>query len=415
MGLFRFLSRMILTILVCLPLFGFSQDGVVLVIPDSDAKISVDGVDIGSAVSGSAFRITTAPGEHYVEAMTTIDGVSKVKGQVVTVVGNGQQIIKLTFHEVRSTAGSEESVADLNFNLPGTIAVMAWRSSNKDQPFPYPEFYYAFEQGDEITIDVSMSNRNGTNELNISTYPDNVVRFSNKAFVDLRNVKFRVPSRSIYKFTFATNHAFDRNCFFKISRKATSLKPFNTSVVKKLIFTTVPLHEPQNFFVNSGGNATWFGGNSRVSIDVKLPLNTFEWFYRYSAYRDPAQVAYVKESFKLFAELTTLTFDLSGTSAGVASIAADKLSDPPGSDYCEIFLLSPNHLQAFLNKTDDQWTYITTGSRLNFKSGNVRVDGNGGSEFCLGIRNPAPTQGINVTVEVVAVTAAERYVMEHVD
>src|SRR5260221_6755555 len=251
----------------------FAQaDGTILVIPNVDAKVLIDGIDKGQAKANAALRVIIASGEHYVEIQSA-DGVTI--GQTVNLESGNLEILKLSLESTVTTPVESVAVADLNFALPGTVAVVSWQSSNEGKKYPYPEYYYAFEKGDEIILNLSMSNKNGTNQINISTYPDGIERFSNNAFTELNDLRIKVPERSIYRFAFATNHTFDRNAFLKIGRKpaTTETANFNTKVVYTKTLVPVSVLEPQGFFINSGSNA-FLGGKSRVLVPVNLPSGT---------------------------------------------------------------------------------------------------------------------------------------------
>ena len=284
-------------------------------------------------------------------------------------------------------------------------------SDDPDKSYPYPIFYYAFDKGDEITLNISMSNKKGTNLIELSTYHDGVVRYANNSFVELKDMKIKVPERAIYKFKFATNHIFPRNCFLKVSRTPAFSETidFNTKVTLQKILTPISVQEPQELYINSGSNASLMGGKSRVLIPVKLPPNTVEWFYRFSASRNKEEISNVKKNFGLLGELTSLALNLTGVGAAVTSIAVERLSQPPGANYCDIFFIEHKYIQAFEAKLDDQWKYFTEGSRKNLSSGNVKITCCNDGMFYLAIRNPDSTIGVNVSIEVVAITAREEY------
>jgi hypothetical protein len=391
------------------------EDAILLVISNHESKILLDGVEKGTVKANAAFRITTTIGEHYVEAERLGSGISQNKGEIVQLEAGKQKIIKLEFADLTLTAyGNAIPVAELNFALPGLVEVTAWDSENPDEPYPYPEYYYAFEKGDEIILDITMSNKKGTNAIHVSTYPDGVERYTNQAFTELTDLRIKVPERSIYRLAFTTNHAFARNAFLKVARKPASSETlnFNTKVTYKRTLTPVSVLEPQSFFVNSGSNATFLGGKSKITVPVNLPANTVEWFYRFSASREAGDIENVKNNFGLLGEVTKLLFNLTGVGAAINTLAVDKLTQPPGANYCDIYFLEHQYIGLFEAKADDQWRYFTEGSRQNFKAGNVKVTCCNSGSYYLGIKNPDATFGINVLVEVVALLGSDGYVMD---
>jgi hypothetical protein len=406
-------------ILICI--LGFvsianAQEAILIVIPNKESKILIDGVEKGTTKTNSAFRITTTSGEHYVEAQTIGTSISQTKGEVVQLEEGKQKILKLEFQS--TTLDSDLlQIAELNFELPGSVTVLAWsaQNENKGKEYPYPAYYYAFEKGDEIVLNLTMSNEKGTNSIRVSSYPDGIERYSNSAFTELKDLRIKVPERAIYRFAFGTNNAFPRNAFMKISRMPASQEAtnFNSKVTYKRILTPLSILEPQNFFINSGSKATFAGGISRIIVPITLPANTVEWFYRFSASREASDIENVKNNFSLLGDLTKLVFNLSGVGAAVSTLAVDKLTQPPGANYCNIYFLEYQYIQAFQAKADDQWRSFIEGSRENFKSGNVKVTCCNNGSYYLGIKNPDATYGVNVSLEVVALVGNEGYVMEN--
>jgi hypothetical protein len=354
----------------------------ILIITDATSKIIVDGAEIGQSESGKPLRVATSSGEHYVQAISIINGKSIEKNEVVTVEQSKQKVVKLSFAQTDTPLPSPSSaemlsVVNLNVVIPGTLTVSNWKNEHPNQKYPCPEYFYAFEKGDEIVIDLTMTNKSGTNVINISTYPDGIEKYTNNSFTELTALKIKVEKRSIYRFAFASNFAFDRNGLLKISRvpSSSSLSDFNTNVVKAKLYTPVLIQESESHFVNSGSNATFGSGKSRIIIPVELPANTTHWFYRFSAYRSADEIEKVKSKFNLFSELTTLALNFTaGPEVGkAAGIAVDQLSQPPGADYCHIYLIDYNSVSPFEAKSDGNWKYFIEGSRENLKSGNVRV------------------------------------------
>jgi hypothetical protein len=389
------------------------DNSIVLVIPSTDSKILLDGLEQGISKSGSSVRIVTSSGEHYIEAQP-IDPTLQAKGEILVLEPNKQRLLKLQFD---ATLASVEpvKVADLNISLPGMMAVTAWSAEHPKQNYPYPTQWFAFEKGDEIIINATMSNRNGTNIIDVISYPDRVARYSNGSFTELKDIRIKVEQRGIFAFTLGTNHTFDRNCFLKIHRKPANAESilFNSAVSLKKVYTPVSIHEVQDFFINGGLNSTFSTGKSRVTIPISLPENTVEWYYRFSASRNKEDIENVKTNFKLFSELATVTLGLTGVGATLTEGVFNSLAQPPGADFCDIYLLPAEHRSTFEVKQDGQWKHYPDAARQNFKSGNVRVKCCNTGQFYLGIKNPAATMGVHVSVEVVAITVREDYVMEY--
>jgi hypothetical protein len=82
---------------------------------------------------------------------------------------------------------------------------------------------------------------------------------------------------------------------------------------------------------------------------------------------------------------------------------------PPGANYCDVILLNHDNLSAFEAKLEYQ--YLPEGTRQNLMSGNVKIKWCPQEQVYLGIRNPDSTDAVNVSIEVIAVTVKEEYVM----
>lgn len=252
--------------------------------------------------------------------------------------------------------------------------------------------------------------------IEVATYPEGVLKYSSNKFTELVNLEIPVEERSIYRFTFATNHTFDRTCFLKVSRKPATkeAESFNSNVALKTIYTPVSIIEPTSHFVNSGSNAFFSGGKSRIVVPIKMPANTVEWFYRFSASRNAADIENVRQNFQLFGELSKLLLSTSGfgiAATKAVTIGVEQLSMPPGANICDVYLLTYDNIQNFEAKNDPNWEYLLEGSRANLMSGNVKVTCCTNEQMYLGIKNPASLDGINVSIEVIAITARQEYVI----
>jgi hypothetical protein len=389
-------------------LWAQAPTGKVLVLANVPGQVLVDGASIGDAEPNKPLLQDVAAGDHLVQLVYTNKGKAEVKNEVITVEAGKQKVVNFSIDQaLMATAPTKTEplmVADLNVAIPGLLTGTTTA----------PEFYYAFEAGDEVLLDVTMSNLKGTNSLQVATYPGNVVKYSNQAFTELRAQSFKIGERGIYRFVIATNHVADRNAFVKVWRIPASADKagFNTNVIKKMVLTPVQVCEKQEFFVNSGSNATFMGGKSRVNLPVSLPANTVEWYYRFAASREQADIEKVQQNAGLFTELGGLLLS-GGSSALLAQGAqgfAGSLTQPPGANFCDIVLL--DHANLALFETKVEYSYVPAASRANFKSGNVRVDCCPTGQWYLGIRNPDNSYGIHVFVDVVAITGVEELVME---
>ncbi|WP_315815561.1 hypothetical protein [Paraflavitalea speifideaquila] len=279
-------------------------------------------------------------------------------------------------------------VTTQSINITGSLVVGSWMSEHPKQTYPdYPKMYYGFAEGDEIVIDIATENKKGTQGIEVTEFESKSVVYSNHQFKTLDGIRIKVPKTSVYKFEFGTNHVFDRQAKVTIKRIPASdvTKSFNCNVTWETIndttFTVVEekkklsssyealtLQTPIDQYVNSGRNALLQGGKSRIICPITLPENTVEWYYTFATSRSKNDVASTKASMKLFSELAGLL-----DRTGILSLGVNALTQPPGADYCDVYLLKPEHFQAFLNKDDGKWGYIAEGTKENLKLGIVRI------------------------------------------
>jgi hypothetical protein len=158
----------------------------------------------------------------------------------------------------------------------------------------------------------------------------------------------------------------------------------------------VQVVSPQTYYLNGGTRAT-FGGKSRTMLKIDLPKNTIEWYYSFSTNKGQNS----KIPLNLFGELTRI-YDPSGLTA----IATNKLISPTGANVCDVYLMNRKNADAFMAKVDNlggSYNYYLTGSRENFRNGVVQIKDNLINDLFLGFKNPSLSEGISVTVEVVAI------------
>lgn len=303
-------------------------------------------------------------------------------------------------------------------SVDGALKVANWLNNHPNEEYPnYPQLYYAFAEGDELVLDFFTENKKGTQIVEVTDYESKAVLYSNNSIQNLQGLKLKVPRTSIYKISVTTNHLFDRQCRFVLKCIPDSEAPsgfsrnvawktkqdtsFLISYTDKKINTgyeAVSLQTPINHFLNGGLNATFSTGRSRLTFPITLPPNTVEWYYSFAATRNRANVQATRDQMKL---LSTLSKMLGG---GVLSIGVDMLAQPPGADYCDVYLLPAEHFQAFERKEDTKWRYITEGTRPNVMYGNVKVSNccKQGT-FYIGLKNPSNSYGVEVVIEVVAI------------
>ena len=150
--------------------------------------------------------------------------------------------------------------------------------------------------------------------------------------------------------------------------------------------------------LNGGLNAS-LGGSSRTSIKIDLPKNTKKWFYSFSTTAGGSGT----KNLDLALQLGGLLADPSG----LTSTAIDGMTIPKGEAIADIFLCDENSRNAFLNKNDSQWRHYPEGEASSTSQALVEIDDITQGTFYLCIRNPSTINGINLNIEVVAITEEE--------
>jgi hypothetical protein len=153
------------------------------------------------------------------------------------------------------------------------------------------------------------------------------------------------------------------------------------------------------YYINSSTN---IGGKTRITFPINLPKNAIEWYYTFSASRDKETMVKTKSSINLLGELTNLI-----DQTGILNFGVDMLTKPPGGNICDVYLLDFNNRGLFEAKTE--FRHYPEGSRENIVSGVVKVKSLNIPNPYLGIRNPDMSYGINVIIEVVAITLQEEW------
>lgn len=152
----------------------------------------------------------------------------------------------------------------------------------------------------------------------------------------------------------------------------------------------------QDVYLNGGFRAT-VGGKSRTFFKVDLPPNTVEWYYSFSTSSNPRGGNYLK----LASQLTRFV-DVSGATA----IATELLLSPTGVAVADVYLFDRQNVDAFMRKDDlsgGRLRWLISGSRENYKQGVVPVRDIRMGTWYLGVKNPSTVDGVNVSLEVVAI------------
>ena len=154
----------------------------------------------------------------------------------------------------------------------------------------------------------------------------------------------------------------------------------------------------RSIFLNSGAWSTTMGGASRSFIKVDLPDNTIKWYYSFSTSpkKNSLQQLDLMSQLLTLSEKTQLKEDIQTT-----------LEVPSGTCGIDIYLLDKNNIIPFLEKEDLKnggYTYTLEGTVQNTKQAVVEIDEVISQTVYLGLKNPESFIGVNITIEVVAIT-----------
>jgi len=325
------------------------------------------------------------------------------------------------------------SVADLNFSVPGLLNVGIWQNEHANQKYEYPSFQYGFAEGDEVILTFNTQNLKGTQNLAVIDVATNTVIYSKQAFQNIENIRFNIPRKAVYAFQLSTNHMLDRVCRLLLQRVPASAATQNFAcnvawkMVPDTVFTTQQrpvivkrtyrvetIQDAAAYYINSGSNAAFKGGKSRISVPVNLPVNTVKWYYKVAATRSQADIDKASASVDLLVDLTRIAARMtlqSSFAADVLGKGVEALTQPTGSSYCDVYLLDTQNIEAFLNK--ENFSHFREATRENIQAGAVKVPVfKPGQLYYLGIRNPDSTVGESVSVEIGAIVADEVTAMQ---
>lgn len=185
-------------------------------------------------------------------------------------------------------------------------------------------------------------------------------------------------------------------------------------VVNKI--EAVQIVKERQIYLN-GGTRSAFGGKSREYIKVDLPLNTVEWYYSFTT--TPGQSG--TKNLNLITQISA-ALALNANPTGVSLMASGLTKDflktveiPQGSNSADIFLCDRTNIDKFLAKEDQSFlggafSYTMEGTVQNTKHAVVQINDITRGTVYLGLRNPSGLDGINITIEVVALVKKQEIV-----
>ncbi len=162
--------------------------------------------------------------------------------------------------------------------------------------------------------------------------------------------------------------------------------------------------ENRAIYLNGGLNAT-FGGSSRTYLKIDLPPNTVEWYYSFSTSKGKSGT----KNLGLAIQLTGLLADPSG----ITSSSLSAINVPEGEASADIYLCNRENISGFLDKVElngGTYQYVMEGTVTNTKQAVVKINDVRSNTWYLGLKNPSTTSGLNINIEVVAITEIKKII-----
>jgi hypothetical protein len=173
------------------------------------------------------------------------------------------------------------------------------------------------------------------------------------------------------------------------------------------------LIEGQTIYLNS---KTRIGGKNRIVIPIRLPANTVAWYYSFTTLATNTSATQIDGGQKLSTQLASLISGGAISASGVSVVGniAYQIIKPTGSGSVDIYLTDRNGLQQF-EQTDALGTYnydvpafYREGTAQNYRNGTFHIQLLRNDLF-LCLRNPSPTEGVVVSLDIVALVTTEEY------
>ena len=172
------------------------------------------------------------------------------------------------------------------------------------------------------------------------------------------------------------------------------------------------LIKSQTIYLNSKAR---LGGKSRISLPVKLPANTVSWSYSFSTVKtNDASTKLSGSGLEMQIARLIANGALNVIKAGVVTNIASQLVKPTGSGVVDIYLVEGKGLQQFEQKdmvgmyANDVPNFLRQGTAQNSRNGVFQVPVVK-DDLYLCLRNPSVTEGVAISIDVVAIVSVSEY------
>lgn len=300
--------------------------------------------------------------------------------------------------------------------LVAQTPVLLMESTFKISSLSEETFQFGLCEGDHLLIEFNEKKGKKVERLVLREL-EGITIFQDYQFSEISKKKIKISKTAIYEIAIKNRSAAKRTCYLQLSRlpATEAFRNFNSTVYSRIIRDTtyktkkkpfvryqgvkpVILAEKNLIYLDNRTKAIFPGANSKVVVTVNLPINTVEWYYQFSSYRNKDKINSVNQTFDLIGNISKVL-----DRTGLVKLGIQMLTHPPGGDICSVYLLDASNSHAF--KNTNSWRYQQLGSRENYNSGIVKIKQLGGGTQYIGIQNPELFHGINVLFEVVAIVA----------
>jgi hypothetical protein len=168
----------------------------------------------------------------------------------------------------------------------------------------------------------------------------------------------------------------------------------------------------QTIYLNS---KTRMGGKNRIAIPIKLPANTVAWYYSFTTLAtDNTKQKVAGSGLEMqIAKLITSGF-INMIGAGLVTNVASQLVRPTGNASVDIYLTNASGLKEFEKKdlvgmySNNVPTFYKEGTAENSRNGAFQIP-IVRNDLSLCLRNPSVSEGVAISLDVVAIVSNKEY------
>ncbi|MBK0403608.1 hypothetical protein I5M27_11465 [Adhaeribacter sp. BT258] len=317
------------------------------------------------------------------------------------------------------------TVADLTFTVPGTRAATDWEKNNAGKSYNWPNYFYGFQEGDKMVVELKMEEGKGKYEVDIKEFASGSVLYAGRNISKIKKQEFHIPTRAVYEFIIRSTGEASSTCKMTIKRIPASAATarFNANVTWKTQEDTVFTFANEKVLVKTDFqpqilvdktfrvfSQASIGKPSRVTVPFKLPANTAHWVY---------WLGVGQESVK---EMEALTKTLAKGGAAIASgmnpVVAfgmgllPELPQVKSSGYIDFLFMNKQAAAAFEKDGERKPFSFAQGDAIINAYGKIAASQTPKTQdgsLYLGVENHNTVTGLDVAVKIVAFQAEPKY------